>query len=136
MTPVFLDTSGLIALINDDDQWHRKAEAIWSELVRTRRRLVTTSLVLIECGDGLSRLHQRRAVVELRETLRSMVNLTIVQTVEALEDRAWTLYQDRTDKDWGMTDCVSMTVMWDDSITEVFGLDRHFQQAGFQLLLS
>lgn len=118
MTPVFLDTSGLIALINDDDQWHQKAESVWTGFVQTRRPLVTTSLVLIECGDGLSRLHQRRAVVELRETLRSMANLKIVQTDEALEDRAWSLFQDRTDKDWGMTDCVSMTVMWDESITK------------------
>ena len=32
MTSVFLDTSGLIALVNTDDQWHHKAETVWAEL--------------------------------------------------------------------------------------------------------
>ena len=136
MSVVFLDTSGLLALINDDDHWHLPAEEVWRELVKTQRKLITTTLVLIECGDGLSRIHHRHAAVQLRETLQAMRNVTVLQSDRELEDRAWTLFQDRTDKDWGMTDCVSMTVMWDEAITEVFGLDHHFQQAGFQLLLS
>ena len=136
MSAVFLDTSGLLALINDDDHWHRRAEEVWRGLVQPQRKLVTTSLVLIECGDGLSRIQHRQAAVQLRETLQSMRNVTVVQSNAELEERAWTLFQDRTDKDWGMTDCVSMSVMWDEAITEVFGLDHHFQQAGFQVLLS
>lgn len=28
MTPVFLDTSGLIALINADDQWHSRGSRV------------------------------------------------------------------------------------------------------------
>ena len=136
MSAVFLDTSGLLALINDDDHWHLSAEEVWRGLIKTHRKLITTSLVLVECGDGLSRIQHRRAAVQLRETLQAMRNVTVLQSDRELEDRAWTLFQDRTDQDWGMTDCVSMTAMWDEAITEVFGLDHHFQQAGFQLLLS
>ena len=136
MTAVFLDTSGLLARVNSRDRYHSVAKQTWQRLLSERRLLVTTSLVLIECGDGLSRLNQRRLAIALRDSLLKLPNLRIVQSTNELEDRAWTLFQDRNDKDWGMTDCVSMSVMWDEAITEVFGLDHHFQQAGFQVLLS
>ena len=136
MTPVLLDTSGLLARVNRAERSHAQAKAVWRGLLSEQRPLVTTSLVLIECGDGLSRVNQRHLAVALRDSLLRLPNLRNIHTTEELEQRAWTLFQDRTDKDWGMTDCVSMTVMWDESITEVFGLDRHFQQAGFQLLLN
>jgi len=38
MTPVFLDTSGLIAVVNTDDQSHALAEAVWHDLVEAMRR--------------------------------------------------------------------------------------------------
>ena len=136
MTAVFLDTSGLLARVNSRDRYHSVAKQTWQRLLSERRLLVTTSLVLIECGDGLSRLNQRRLAIALRDSLLKLPNLRIVQSTNELEDRAWTLFQDRNDKDWGMTDCVSMSVMWDEAITQVFGLDHHFQQAGFQVLLS
>ncbi len=59
MTSVFLDTSGLIAFVNTDDQWHRRAEIVWAELSDSGADLITTSLVLIELADGLSRVHHR-----------------------------------------------------------------------------
>ena len=59
MTSVFLDTSGLIALVNTDDQWHRRAEMVWAELSTSAARLITSSLVLIELADGLSRVQNR-----------------------------------------------------------------------------
>ena len=34
-----------------------------------------------------------------------------------------------------MTDCVSMIVMQDRQVQEAFSSDRHFQQAGFNILL-
>jgi len=58
---VFLDTSGLIALVNTDDHWHRKAETVWDELTESAAHPTTCSLVLIELADGLSRIHHRVA---------------------------------------------------------------------------
>ena len=44
MTSVFLDTSGLVALVNTDDQWHGAAEAAWGKLVDSSAPLVTALL--------------------------------------------------------------------------------------------
>ena len=38
MKPVFLDTSGLIAVANTDDNWHDRAEAAWRGLIESGPR--------------------------------------------------------------------------------------------------
>jgi len=48
----------------------------------------------------------------------------------------WTLYQQRPDKEWGLTDCISFVVMQEQGISEAFTSDHHFTQAGFTILLS
>lgn len=45
MTPVFLDTVGLLALWNIDDQWHRVAEDAYRRIVSSRQQVVTTTFV-------------------------------------------------------------------------------------------
>ena len=87
MTPVFLDTSGLIAVVNEDDQWHASAEAVWWDLVASRVPLITTSLVLAELGDGLSRVDQRPLALTLYDRLRSAPRTEIVSLTANLENR-------------------------------------------------
>lgn len=132
--PVFLDTSALAALANTRDQWHSSARMVWRELERTRRRAVTTSLILIEVGDGFSRVHFRPLAIELRRRLLRSNRVTIVQMTPELENRSWGLFERRRDKDWSVTDCASIVVMQDHRIREAFSFDQHFEQAGFQLL--
>jgi len=132
---VFLDASGLIALVNTDDQWHRKAEMVWAELSGSGAGLITTSLVLIELADGLSRVHHRGLAVQLADALERSSRVEIVPVDERLEKLGWQLFRVREDKDWGMTDCVSMSLMADRRIQDVFTADHHFEQAGFNILL-
>jgi predicted nucleic acid-binding protein len=49
--------------------------------------------------------------------------------------RAFQLFSDRADKEWGLTDCVSFVVMADRGTREALTADEHFQQAGFVPLL-
>jgi hypothetical protein len=44
-------------------------------------------------------------------------------------------YSNRTDKEWGITDCLSFVVMHEQAISVALTTDVHFQQAGFQALL-
>jgi len=132
---VFLDTSGLIAVVNADDQWHAAAETVWRELVASGTRLATTSLVLIELGDGLSRIQHRQLAIRIHDSLHAARRIEIVQTTSDHEERAWQLFRQTGDKEWGMTDCVSMIVMRDHDVTRVFSSDHHFEQAGFEILL-
>ncbi|MEX2170988.1 MAG: PIN domain-containing protein [Pirellulales bacterium] len=100
MKQVFLDTAGLIAVVNTDDQWHSEAERVWRELLASPVALVTTSLVLIEIGDGLSRVDFRSMALQICLALRTSNRIEIVQSDKHLEDRAWPLFEERPDKNW------------------------------------
>lgn len=43
------------------------------------------------------------------------------------------LYQERLDKEWGLTDCMSFLVMKDYDLRQALTADKHFQQAGFRI---
>jgi predicted nucleic acid-binding protein len=135
MNRVFLDASGLIAVANTDDRWHFQAEAAWNDLVVSNLSLVTTSLVLFELGDGLSRINQRSLAVVLYDRLRASPRVQIMPASLELEAAAWELFRERPDKTWGVTDCASFIVMKQLGIEAAFTVDRHFEQAGFQRLI-
>lgn len=135
MTPVFLDSAGLIALLNVRDSLHAAALSVWNEFVITQTPLVTTSLVLIELGDCLSSSRHRSLAIEMRQQLLRSTQCEIVSATPELEIAGWNLYSNRPDKDWGMTDCVSMLVAQQRGATRIFTADHHFEQAGFRILL-
>ena len=70
MNPVFLDTVGILALLERSDQWHDAATRVWTELNRANRPLRTTPLVLLECGNAAARKPYRRRIAEIRREFR------------------------------------------------------------------
>jgi predicted nucleic acid-binding protein len=135
VTPIFLDTAGLIAWINKDDQWHELARRKWSELIDARNPLITSSLVLVEIGDGLSRIHLRELAVKLNRQIGRSAQVEIVHVTPELQADGWAIFGERADKDWGITDCISFAIMRHRGISKAFTLDHHFEQAGFERLI-
>jgi hypothetical protein len=135
---VFWDTSAFVALGNADDDLHEQAVQVSTALARERARVVTTSAVLTEVANTFSRSAWRPVARQLVESLRQSVQMgaaTIVHVDRALWDRGWTLFVSRSDKNWGLTDCISFVVMEEQSVTRAFASDRHFEQAGFERLM-
>lgn len=132
MTPVFLDTVGLIAVWDDTDQWHTAAEPIWLNLIRHGRPFVTTPLVLYECGNAASRRRYRNQVATFRELLQAAGGL-VVPTSDEL-DAAWVQYAAEPIGGPSVVDLVSFTIMRRLGITEAFTNDKHFATAGFTVL--
>ena len=59
----------------------------------------------------------------------------IITLNQELLQSGLSLYEQRLDKDWGLTDCISFVVMQREQIQEAFTSDKHFEQAGFIRLL-
>lgn len=136
MSPeVFLDSSYAIALAAANDRYHAKAVALAAEMKRAGTRLVTTEAVFIEIGNALSKERYRVAAVHLLSSLASDPSVEIVSVPTELLDAAWQLYQQRLDKEWGLTDCISFIVMSRRELHEALTADQHFHQAGFKTLL-
>ena len=77
----------------------------------------------------------REKAVELLNSLEEDPNVEIISLSEKLYERAFKLYKERPDKEWGMTDCISFVVMQDRGLLNALTTDEHFQQAGYQALL-
>jgi len=132
MSNVFLDTVGLIAVWDDTDQWHAAAHAVYGILLAQGRGLVTTSLVLYECGNAAARRPYRSDVNELRKFL-VREQLLVDPTQAEIED-AWAAYDQGDAGGAGIVDHLSFRVMRRLGLTEALTNDRHFQAAGFTTL--
>ena len=63
---VFLDTVGLLAIWDESDQWHQAAQTCFADLLDSRTDLMTSTAVLLECGNAAARRPYRSAVSRLR----------------------------------------------------------------------
>ena len=105
---VFLDTSYAIALSSANDQFHDKAETIAFELEKNNTRMITTRAVILEIGNALAKLRFRNDAIRLLHSLEMDSTITIIPLSEDLFQRAFALFQQRKDKEWGITDCISL----------------------------
>lgn len=133
MRIVFADTSYYVARLNRRDRQHAAAV----DLTRNfSRRIVTTPWVLTELGNFLVRGTHRRALVEFVADLVNDDSVDLCEPSMTLFRSGLQLFAQRPDKEWSLTDCISIVLMQDRDLSEVVSADRHFEQAGFTCLLS
>jgi len=133
---VFLDTSFAIALSVESDIHHGAAHDLSLRIEESRARYVTTRAVMLEIGNALARQRYRAALPNLLRWIEEDPNVTIVPLSDDLYARGVALLGERTDKEWGLTDCISFVVMQDRGILDAATADDHFRQAGFRPLLA
>lgn len=132
MTRRFADTSLFVAFLNPADEHH--AEAL-EHMAHSPARIVTALWVLIELGNYVAGSQRRQRFVPFFRDLTREPRVRVVRPGEALTERALKLYDERADKEWSLTDCLSFVVMKEERIREALTTDYHFEQAGFTVLL-
>lgn len=135
MKATFVDTSGWIAIINSGDNFHAKAISEFQRLLNSGAKLITNSFVLTEVANALSLARRKHLVISLRRMIDSSERVEVVFVDSSLYGRGWVFYENRLDKDWSLTDCISFLVMQDLGLTQALTNDHHFEQAGFTILL-
>jgi predicted nucleic acid-binding protein len=135
ITPVFLDTGYVIALLSPRDHFHDKAIALSYTLEQSRARLVTTPAIIFEIGAAFSRLSHRPAGKQFLDYLHSYPLVDIAPLTPPRYDRAYRLFSRRMDKEWSLADCLSFVVMEEYGLKDALAADTHFSQAGFRPLL-
>ena len=132
---VFLDTSCLIALLRSQDHLHVKARRVLRDLAKGRTPFITTDWVLAEFLAGMAGPAMRVAAADAAATLLNDSSVEVIEASRSGFIAALDLYRSRTDKAWSLVDCSSMQVCRERGLKRVFTHDRHFQQAGFEVLL-
>lgn len=132
---VFVDSFAWIASINKSDNYHETTLKTIETLLKRGIKLITSNYVIIETINALSKTEFRKAVIEFVNKLEKSPSVQIIKITDEMYNNAWSFYQQRMDKDWGITDCTSFEVMKMFNIKKAFTNDKHFKQAGYSLLV-
>jgi uncharacterized protein len=128
------DTHFYLALLNERDPAHAVALAFLGS--DEMEQFVTTSWVLLELANAMSRSRLRARCHDFIRRLQGSEQTRIIPLSDALQSRGLDLFGERLDKAWSLTDCISFVVMANEGLTEALTGDRHFEQAGFRALLA
>jgi uncharacterized protein len=132
-TPCSSIRFSFFAILNPKDAAHTKAIDFSRQHTAP---LVTTTWVLTEVADGLSRSANREALKRLIAGFRAVTVNEIVVTTDELFGQGVDLYDQRRDKQWSLTVCISFVVMKQRGIQDALTGDHHYEQAGFTALLN
>jgi len=128
--PIFIDTGFIIALINKRDSHYQEAQHLADKV--EHHPFITTDAVLLEIGNALAKNFKKQAIDVIKH-FNTSPNVTIIHLNALLFNKALQLYDKYQDKTWGLVD-ISFTVMQDMGIKHCLTFDKHFSQAGFDIL--
>jgi predicted nucleic acid-binding protein len=130
---MLLDTSGLLSLIDPGQPRHQLAvdqyrqSAVW----------LTHGYVLSELTAlGNARKVSAKSVVTYIEDLLVNTNIEVVWPDLFLTSRALVLMSSRLGAGYSLCDAVSFVLMRERGLTAALTTDAHFEQEGFQRLLT
>ena len=133
MTAVFADTFYWVALTDPGDSLFEQAATIEAQLGEIS--ILTTDEVL---GEFLTFFSShpwlRRRAVRTVRALSTDPRVRVLPQSRASYEQGFELYAARSDKQYSFTDCISMTTMRREGISDVLTNDRHFEQEGFRVL--
>ncbi len=131
LNSIFMDTGFVVALVNENDQYHQKALKLANQF--EGYPTVITDVILLEIGNSLAKNFKAQAI-EIINHFYLSPEVTIVHLNPILLKQGLNMYQSYQDKTWGLMDCISFVVMREMKITDALTFDKHFAQAGFNIL--
>jgi predicted nucleic acid-binding protein len=135
MKTVFTDTQFWVAIINPRDQWHERAleaEASLIEPFYITSEAVLSEVLAFFCEYGAEARLKAAATVEL---ILSEPNTEVVTVSHEIFLDGLKLYKKRPDKNYSLTDCISMNICRTRGIAEVLTHDHHFTQENLTVLM-
>ena len=129
---VFVDTSALYAVLDQDDTNHASARESWARLLQESVNLSTSNYVLVETSALLQR---RLGIAALRVFHEDIVPLLRIDWVARQQHHAGVeAVLAATRKKLSVVDCVSFQIMRENSMRAVFCFDKHFHEQGFDTI--
>lgn len=106
---IFIDTAGLLAVLNADDHYHAEADAAWQEILLSLEDIVTTNYVLVETFALVQHRLGLEAVKVLQEDIVPAIDVEWV--TESTHQAAAGTMLAASRRKLSLVDCVSFMVM-------------------------
>ena len=129
---VFVDTSGLYAVIDRAGECHAGAAATWRRLVEEGETLLTSSYVIQEAFALVGRHLGLEAVQLLHNDIVPSLRVRWIGLPQ--HERGVAFLLARHERDLSLVDCVSFDLMRGEGIDTAFAFDRHFDVQGFSTI--
>ena len=132
---VFVDTSGLHALVDKKDAAHAAARETAAALARRGSKLVVTDYVVDETVT-LARVRSGESVaLRVLDLIEQSVGIRVERIDTARFDATKAYFRKHVDHTYSFTDCSSFVIMRELRIRAALTTDGHFAEAGFEPLL-
>jgi len=132
---VFVDTSGLYALVDRKDAHHVLARDAVASAVRRGQRLVVTDYVISETVTLAKARRGSHVAIRVLDLIEQSVGVRIEWVGVARFDAVKAFVRRHADHDYSFTDCASFVVMRELRLEQALTTDGHFPEAGFRALL-
>jgi predicted nucleic acid-binding protein len=129
---VFIDTSAFYALLDRDDENHRRARDVWIHLLKNENTLLTSNYVLVETFVLVQHRLGIEAVRGFQNDILPLVNIEFV-AIE-LHRSGISALLSASRRNVSLVDCVSFEMMRTLEIRTAFAFDPHFKEQGFHIL--
>lgn len=133
---MFVDTSGWIASVNQADLHHTATVRILAEWMGQGGLLVTTDYVVDETLTHMRKRFGLQVTQAWWENIEFSDRLRLEWVGMERAERAREMFFHHRDKDYSFTDCTSFVVMKELRLKHALTTDKHFTQAGFQVVPS
>ena len=132
----FVDTSALLSTLYKKDAKHKQAKVLSQELEKDEKKTpVITDYILDETLTLLKkRVGHKEAVKFGKLVFSGKTKLKLIYLSNKVIREDFQLFVRYSDKGFSFTDCTSFAVMRYYKIKQAFTFDKHFEQAGFEIL--
>lgn len=126
---VYLDTSGIVAFMDADDEFHGMAKAAWKDVLSTQGSLLTTDFVRLESWSLIQRRLGIEAVEDFYRTILPQCRVDPVGE-DGFELLAGQVILGRR-RSLSLVDLSGFACMRRHGIHRALAFDRHFSEQGF-----
>jgi predicted nucleic acid-binding protein len=126
---IFVDTSFLVALLDEDDERSTTAGGLWRRAAAARSTVFTTNYVVLESCAVLQRRLGIHAVRRLTREILAPIQVEWVSRTD--HGRAVDALTTAARRELSLVDCASFEVMRRLDVSECLAFDRHFDEQGF-----
>jgi len=129
---IFIDTSALIALTDNQDKFHNEAKRQWRAVLENQDALICNNYVVLET---ISLVQRRFGMEHIHALQMEFLTLLEIHWIDESQHQAALVYFLQANcRHLSLVDCSSFSTMRELGIQTVFTFDEHFREQGFKVI--
>ncbi len=131
---VFIDTGAFAALFLEKDLNHEKSVSLFEVLKNSRQSMYTSDYIVDETVTLISSKESHSKATAFLYSIRQSKIVKMVPVFDQYFSETCDSFEKYNDKGFSFTDVSSVIIMKKLGLRTAFAFDKHFVQAGFEIL--